>query len=45
MHVGNGQGDPDWWFFDITQGETAGTFSYDRLSGGGGGLSNLFLWS
>jgi hypothetical protein len=45
MHVGNGAGDPDWWFFDITQGATAGTFSYDKLNGGGGGLSNLFLWS
>lgn len=45
MHVGNGAGDPDWWFFDVTQGATSGTFSYQKLSGGGGGLSNLFLWS
>ena len=44
MHVGNGAGDPDWFFWEIKQGETSGNFFYERQSGGGGGLSNLFLW-
>lgn len=44
IHVGNGGGDPDHFAWLVTTGETAGTFSYDRLSGTGGGLSNMFLW-
>ncbi len=44
MHVGNGNGDPDWFFWEIKKGETIGNFFYHRQSGGGGGLSNLFLW-
>lgn len=44
MHVGNGQGDPDHFIWLITPGETHGTWSYDFISGGGGGLSNLQLW-
>jgi hypothetical protein len=43
MHVGNGSGDPDWWFFGVTPGATSGTFSYIN-EGQGGGLSNMFLW-
>lgn len=44
MHVGNGAGDPDWFLWEVTSQATSGTFSYERKSGGGGGLSNLFLW-
>jgi hypothetical protein len=44
MHVGQGSGDPDYFVFLVTPGETNGTFSYDRLSGGGGGFSNMKLW-
>lgn len=44
MHVGNGGGDPDHWAWLITSGETSGTFSYEKLQGSGGGLSNLMLW-
>lgn len=44
MHVGNGSGNPDWFFWELEDGDTAGTFSYARLTGGGGGLSNMFLW-
>ncbi|MGI9245936.1 MAG: PEP-CTERM sorting domain-containing protein [Steroidobacteraceae bacterium] len=43
MHVGNGNGDPDWWFFEITPNQSFGTFTYVN-TGAGGGLSNLFLW-
>lgn len=44
MHVGNGAGDPDWFLWEITPLQTSGNFSYVRTDGGGGGLSNLFLW-
>ncbi len=44
MHVGNGSGDPDWFFWEVTPQHTSGTFSYERVNGGGGGLSNMFLW-
>lgn len=44
LHVGNGDGDPDHWTWLITPGETSGTWSYEKLSGGGGGLSNLHLY-
>lgn len=44
MHVGEGGGNPDAFAWLITPGETSGTFSYERVNGKGGGLSNLFLW-
>jgi hypothetical protein len=44
MHVGNGGGDPDHWIWAIEQGATSGTFSYAKLTGTGGGLSNLKLY-
>jgi hypothetical protein len=45
FHVGNGGGDPDWFFFEIDPGATSGTFSIQKLSGKGGGFSNVFLWA
>lgn len=42
MHVGNGNGEPD--FFAWLVSGTSGTWSYDVNNGGGGGLSNLHLW-
>lgn len=45
MHVGNGAGDPDHFVWLIDQGKTTGTWSYRVFSGGGGGLSNLKLYS
>jgi len=44
MHVGQGGGNPDAFAWLITPGETSGSFSYERISGTGGGLSNLFLF-
>lgn len=44
MHVGNGGGNPDAFLWLITPGQTSGTFSYERVGGSGGGLSNLFLF-
>src|SRR4030095_12248759 len=45
FHVGEGNGDPDWWIFELVPGFTGlGTFDLDRLSGQGGGLSNINLW-
>jgi len=44
MHVGNGAGNPDWFLWEITANATSGTFYYKREAGGGGGLSNIFLW-
>jgi hypothetical protein len=44
MHVGHGGGNPDAFAWLITPGETSGYFSYERISGTGGGLSNLFLF-
>jgi hypothetical protein len=44
MHVGHGGGDPDAFAWLITPGETSGSFSYERIAGGGGGLSNMFLF-
>jgi hypothetical protein len=43
-HVGNGGGDPDSFMFKITPLATSGTWSYDKLSGGGGGFSNIQLY-
>lgn len=44
VHVGQGSGNPDWWLFDILPGATSGTWDYTRLTGQGGGLSNMKLW-
>ncbi|WP_323816085.1 hypothetical protein [Cellvibrio sp. NN19] len=44
MHVGEGNGDPDYFAWAIEKGATSGTFSYTDLDGRGGGLSNLFLF-
>lgn len=44
FHLGNGGGNPDWFFFEVTPGATSGTFQIDKLSGTGGGLSNMVLW-
>ncbi|HTF96384.1 MAG TPA: PEP-CTERM sorting domain-containing protein [Cellvibrio sp.] len=44
MHVGQGGGDPDAFAWLITPGETFGYFSYERVDGKGGGLSNMFLF-
>ncbi len=44
MHVGQGGGDPDAFAWMITPGETSGSFSYERVAGKGGGLSNMFLF-
>jgi hypothetical protein len=43
-HVGEGGGDPDAFMFKVTENATSGTWSYDRLSGGGGGFSNFQLY-
>lgn len=45
LHVGNGGGDPDHFVWLLEQGQSTGTWSYAKLSGGGGGLSNLKLYS
>lgn len=45
FHLGNGGGNPDWFFFEVTPGATSGTWFMDRLSGSGGGLSNINLWA
>lgn len=45
IHVGNGGGDPDHFSFLLAQGATTGTWSYQKISGGGGGLSNLRLFA
>ncbi|HSC67094.1 MAG TPA: hypothetical protein VLC79_05365 [Cellvibrio sp.] len=44
MHVGQGGGNPDAFAWLITPGTTYGDFSYTRISGTGGGLSNMFLF-
>lgn len=44
MHVGHGNGDPDYFAWSITPNQLSGTFSYKDLDGRGGGLSNLFLF-
>lgn len=44
LHVGNGKYDPDHFAWSISEGNTSGTWSYERLSGNGGGLSNMHLW-
>ena len=44
VHVGQGGGDPDYWMFQLPANTLAGTWAYDIISGGGGGLSNIKLW-
>lgn len=44
IHVGHGKYDPDHFAWSITDGNTSGTWSYAKLSGNGGGLSNMHLW-
>ena len=44
MHVGHGKGGPDHFSWLIIDDSTMGTWSYDLLSGKGGGLSNFKLW-
>lgn len=44
IHVGNGNGDPDWFMFLITPQTTSGEWSLARVTQKGGGLSNFFLW-
>lgn len=45
FHVGNGGGNPDWFLFEIAPGATSGTFDIAKLSGKGGGFSNIVLWA
>ncbi len=45
MHVGNGGGEPDHFIWKITPGAQTGTWSYNGTGLGGGGLSNLKLYS
>lgn len=44
IHVGNGSYDPDHFAWSISEGNTWGTWSYQKLKGNGGGLSNMHLW-
>jgi hypothetical protein len=44
MHVGQGGGNPDAFAWLITPGTLSGDFSYERIAGTGGGLSNMFLF-
>ena len=43
-HVGQGGGNPDYWLFEIEQGELTGTWDLVKLGGTGGGFSNMKLW-
>ena len=43
-HVGQGGGNPDYWVFEILPNSLSGTWSLAKLSGTGGGLSNMQLW-
>lgn len=44
IHVGNGGGDPDWFAWLLETHATTGNLVYDRISGGGGGFSNIKAW-
>ena len=44
MHVGQGGGNPDAFAWLITPGTLSGSFSYERVAGTGGGLTNLHLF-
>jgi len=45
FHLGNGGGNPDWFMFEIQPGALTGTFDIVKLSGMGGGFSNIVLWA
>ena len=45
MHVGNGGGEPDHFIWKLTPGPLTGSWSYNGTGLGGGGLSNLKLYS
>ena len=45
FHLGNGAGNPDWFIFEIEKGALTGTFDIVKLSGSGGGFSNIVLWA
>ena len=45
FHLGNGGGNPDIFLFEIEPGQLSGTFDIVRLSGSGGGFSNIVLWA
>ena len=45
FHLGNGGGNPDIFMFEIQPGQLSGTFDIVRLSGTGGGFSNIVLWA
>ena len=45
FHLGNGGGNPDWFIFEIQPGQLSGTFDIVRISGSGGGFSNIVLWA
>lgn len=45
FHLGNGNGDPDWFLFELEPNATSGTFDIIKLSGKGGGFSNIVLWA
>jgi hypothetical protein len=45
IHVGNGNGSPDYFAWLVTPGELSGTLSYDRFLSLGGGFSNARLWA
>lgn len=45
LHAGNGQGDPDYWIWKLTNGALTGNWDYQDFDGVGGGLSNLHLFS
>ena len=45
LHDGNGGGEPDHFIWKLTPETQAGNWSYDGTGLGGGGLSNLKLYS
>jgi hypothetical protein len=45
FHLGNGGGNPDIFLFEIIPGTLSGTFDIVKLSGTGGGFSNIVLWA
>lgn len=45
MHIGDGEGDPDHFVWRIQTGNLSGEWIYEKISGEGGGLSNLKLYS
>ena len=44
IHVGNGNGGPDYFAWLLTPNTASGSWSYERLAGKGGGFSNIKLW-